>query len=189
MSYNIFYHASNISNLTKLLPLSTVRGSDEKVCYFTPVRAYALFYLRDMDINHVTCGVSDKGTVVYYEQFPNQVKTIYQGRNGYIYACKNDDSITMTPTNGVWAANKPVTIAAIEYIDDVYAEILKAENSGEVQIIHYESLSDEKKQEIVDMMRNSIIKNNFLTSSTPKARFYAQNFLQSWKEASIEKGE
>jgi hypothetical protein len=73
---DIFYHASNIKNLRELLPLSTMHGGGEKVCYVTPVRAYALFYLRDMEINHVTCWVSGEGVVGYEEQFPNQLKTI-----------------------------------------------------------------------------------------------------------------
>ncbi|MDR0287310.1 MAG: hypothetical protein LBI03_06380 [Clostridiales bacterium] len=69
----LFYHASNIENLSELLPLSTMRGTGEKVCFFTTTRAYAFFYLRDMDINYVTCGVHDNGIVIYEEQFPNQL--------------------------------------------------------------------------------------------------------------------
>ena len=69
----IYYHASNIGNLTEIKPLSKLHGSGEAVAYFTPIRAYALFYLRDMEINHVTCGVNKDGVVVYHEQFPNQL--------------------------------------------------------------------------------------------------------------------
>ena len=180
---DLFYHASNIGNLTELLPLSTVRMSGEKVCYFTSVRAYALFYFHDMEINHVTCGVSDAGIVIYHEQFPKQLETIYHGRSGYLYACENDDNMSIAHTNGIWAANKPVTVKTSEFVEDVYAEILKAEQSGEVQVIRYDSLSEEKKREIVDIMKNSIIRNNYLAVDTPKARFYAENFPQSWKDA------
>ena len=70
-----------------------------------------------------------------------------------------------------------------EYIADVYAEILNAEARGEVQIIRYESLSDEKKQEIIVMMENYIIKHGFLNSSSPKAEFMKMNFPQSWINA------
>ena len=185
MCNTYFYHASNLGSLKELLPLSTVRGSDEKVCFFTPVRAYALFYLRDMEINHVTCGVSDSGITIYHEQFPDQLTKIYRGRSGYLYVCKNNTNFAIMHTNGVWAATQPMIAEFVEYIDDVYIEILKAEESGYVQVIRYESLCEEKKLEINDMMKNYIIKNGLLTADTPKARFFAENFSQSWQEAKI----
>ena len=183
---DLFYHASNVGDLKELLPLSTAHGSGDKVCYFTPVRAYALFYLRDMVINHVTCGVSESGVTVYNEQFPDQLKTIYQGRSGYLYTCENDGGIITAHTNGVWAARQPIKVANTEFITDVYAEILKAERSGEIQVIRYESLSDEKKQEITLMMRDNIIKNDWLQSDSLKARFFKDNFPQSWELAEKE---
>ena len=86
---DILYHASNIGNLTEIKPLSKLHASGETVAYFTPIRAYALFYLRDMEINHVTCSVNKDDVVVYHEQFSNQLKTLYQGRSGYLYICEN----------------------------------------------------------------------------------------------------
>ncbi len=55
------------------------------VVYFTPNRAYALFYIRDREINWVTCGVKEDGVIRYDERFPDQLKTIYQGVSGYVY--------------------------------------------------------------------------------------------------------
>ena len=115
--HKIFYHASNSGNLTELLPLSTLHGSNEKVCYITPLRAYALFYLRDMSINHVTCGVSKDGIVVYEEQFPNQLEKIYQGRSGYLYTCENGSQITAGHTKGVWVLRQPTKISTTEHIN------------------------------------------------------------------------
>ena len=176
---DLFYHASNVGELKELLPLSTAHGSGDKVCYFTPVRAYALFYLRDMEINHVTCGISESGVIVYNEQFPDQLKTIYQGRSGYLYTCENDGGIIAAHTNGVWAARQPIKVVNAEFIADVYAEILKAERSGEVSVVRYESLSDEKKREIIEMMKNYIVKNNLLKNDSRKARFFKDNFPKS----------
>lgn len=124
---DIFYHASNLGGLTVLLPLSATRGKKEPVCYFTPNREYALFYLRDMEINHVTCGVDAGGTVVYHEQFPKQLAEIYGNRSGYLYSCAGTDRIKKGHTGGVWVSTKPVAITGAEYIDDVYAAILEAE--------------------------------------------------------------
>ena len=185
MNPEFFYHASNIGNLTKILPLSDVRESENKACYFTSLKEYALFYLRDMEINHVTCGVSENGTIIYHEQFPNQLKVIYQRRGGYIYTCENNDNVITAHANGVWMANHPISVVAEEHIEDVYTEILKSEETGKIQIVRYELLSQEKKHEIVIMMKNYIIRNNLLFNDSAKARFWAENFPQSWKLAKI----
>lgn len=181
--YNYFYHASNLIGIKRLLPLSTLHNSEDKVCYLTPFRAYALFYIRDMTINHVTCGVSDNGIAIYHEQFPDQLRKMYQNRSGYLYTCENNDNIIKAHTNGVWAAYKPITVTSEEYIEEAYAEILKSESRGEVQVIRYESISDEKKREITIMMSNYISKNRLLFSNSPKACFFHENFPEAWEMA------
>lgn len=178
-----FYHASNIGGLNELLPLSKMHGDNAQICYFTPNRAYALFYLRDMEINHVTCGVDENGIVVYHEQFPNQLAVIYGNRCGYIYTCDDHSKIKLGHTGGVWVATEPIKVLQIEFIDNVYDEIIKAEQSGAVKVNHYEDLSDEKKAEIVEMMKQSILKNGLLFKDTEKSRFFKQYFPSSWKVA------
>ena len=186
--HKLFYHASSIGNLKELMPLSIQHGDDNKVCYFTPIRAYALFYLRDMDINHVTCGVSGDGIVTYFEEFPNQLKKIYQGRRGYLYVCENSTQITAGHAKGVWVAAQPVIFSSVEHVEDVYAEILKSENSGNVRVIRYESLSDEKKSEIVDKWKSIFIENKFYSDNKAKSRFFSENFPQAWEIAKAEAG-
>ncbi len=178
---DIFYHASNIGGLDELFPLSKMHSGQQSVCYFTPNREYALFYLRDMEVNHVTCGVDANGIPVYHEQFPEQLAKIYGKRSGYIYSCINTDLIKQGHTAGVWISTEPVKVTGVEYIDDVYAEILKAENRGVVRIIRYEDLTEKKKNEINEMMKNSILKNNRLHSTTAKSLFYKENFPAAWQ--------
>lgn len=179
----IFYHASNIGGLKNLLPLSIQHGGDEKVCYFTLFRAYALFYLRDIEINHITCSISNEGVTTYYEEFLNQLKVIYGGRSGYLYACENNTEITAGHTKGVWVAKQTVFPSSSEYIVDVYAEILKFEKKGEIRVIRYESLPDDKKAEIIEKWKGIIIKNNLFILNTQKSRFYAKSFPQAWELA------
>lgn len=180
----IFYHASSIPNLNEILPLSKMHGSGEKVCYFTPVRAYALFYLRDKETDHVTCGISNEGIVTYEEQFPNQLKTIYQNRSGCLYICENNGRISLGNKGGVWTSNKPVAISYAEIIKDVYAEILNAESDGNVAVIRYEQMSEHRKAEIAQMIKNYIINNHMTAMHSPKSRFFAENFPQAWEMAS-----
>jgi len=180
---DVFYHASNRGDLRQLLPLSTMHGSGEKVCYVTPNRVYALFYLRDMDINHVTCGVSGEGVVLYDEQFPHQLETIYQGRSGYLYACGDNSLVEAGHARGVWVLRQPAGIAAVDFVEDVYAEILQAEREGRVVVSRYDALSDEKKAQITKNAAEYILRSNFLTAESPKARFYAEHFPLAWELA------
>jgi len=181
----LFYHASNIGNLTKIKPLSKLHGSCEAVAYFTPIRAYALFYLRDMDINHVTCGVNKDGVIVYHEQFSNQLQTLYQDRSGYLYICENKN-MELAHTNGVWVARQSLVALRTEYVADVYAEILKDEESGATHVVRYDSLSDENKQEYVKMMKTVILKQGYLTNDSKKALFFKENFSEAWNIAENE---
>ncbi|MCL2363403.1 MAG: hypothetical protein FWC71_01930 [Defluviitaleaceae bacterium] len=176
----VYYHASNIYNLAEILPLSKLHGSEEQVAYFTPFRAYAIFYLRDMEINHVTCGVNQNGVVIYHEQFPDQLEILYCNRSGYLYICENRN-MELAHTNGVWVAYQPVIISRVDFVEDVYADILKAEQAGEVQIIRYNSLSDEKKQSYIDMMESEIANNGYIMSNSKKASFFKDNFPESWR--------
>ncbi|MDD2361842.1 MAG: hypothetical protein PHV32_10920 [Eubacteriales bacterium] len=182
----IFFHASNIGGLQEVQPLSKMHGGNEKVCFFAPSRVYALFYLRDMEINHVTCGVGKDGIPVYHEQFPSQLSKIYSGRSGYLYSCEKGDLIKQGHTAGVWIATEPVKIVESEYIDDVYAEIVKAELRGEARVIRYQDLTDGKKKEISEMIKNSILKNRLLYSVTAKSLFFKQNFPEAWQAAEAE---
>lgn len=183
---DIFYHASNIGNLEELLPLSKMHGGDKPVCYFTPNKEYALFYLRDMEINHVTCGVDQNGIPVYHEQFPGQLAKIYGERSGYIYSCINEGPIKQGHTGGVWIATEPVKVLGSEFIGDVYAEIIEAERRGEVRVIRYEDLTGEKKNEITEMMKRSILKNGYLYAVTAKSLFYRNSFPTAWQAAESE---
>lgn len=179
---NIFYHASN-KKLDELLPLSNNHGGDGTVCYFTSNRAYALFYIRDMNINHVTCGINEDGIPVYYEQFTQQLKVLYGGRSGYVYTVINNGEIVSGHTNGVWISTQPVKVTSASFIKNVYDEIITAESNGEIQIIRYENLSEEKKLHTIEMISNSIIKHKYISNDCAKSRFIRENFPEAWSMA------
>ena len=87
-----FYHGSIIPGITELGTNSLMHDESKTIIvYLTPNRAYVLFYIRDLEINHVTCGVTDEGFIRYDEQFPDQLEKIYKGVNGYLYHCNDID--------------------------------------------------------------------------------------------------
>lgn len=81
-----FYHGCSEGGIKVLTPRSASHdGSGRQVVFLTPNRAYALFYIRDRDINYVTCGVTDEGCIRYDERFSGQLETLYKGMSGYLY--------------------------------------------------------------------------------------------------------
>ena len=185
MSYDMFYHASDIKDLTEVLPLSKAKGSDENVCYFTHIKNYALVYLRDKEINHTSCDVTENEMLVFQEWFPGLLEKVYKGRSGYIYSCKNNGNITIAQNWRIWSSTQPVPVAEAEYIEDVYEEILKLVNSGEAQIVRYESYSDEEKRDIIVGVRDYALEKGWLNIDTPQTRFFAEHYPQAWEEAKI----
>ena len=171
----LFYHGTTVAGIKEL-------ASASNVVYLTPNKAYALFYIRDTDINWVTCGVTKNGIVQYDEQFPNQLPIVYNGISGYIYSCRENAAFEKSPTNDVWICKNPVSVDSAEYIHNVYDEIIKYEKSGDVNIIRYETLTDYKKLDIYDMMVHYIFKNNLLDSSSNQAEFIKKNFPDAWNE-------
>lgn len=178
----IFYHGSPIAGITELGTRSHTHDETKtSATYLTPNRAYALFYIRDLEINHVTCGVTAKGYIHYYEQFPDQLRKLYQGTSGYLYICKKESHFEKTNTRDVWVSKIPVAVERVEYLADVYNEILTCEKEGVVKVIRYETLTDENKQDIYEMMVHSIYKNNRTFKDTKKSAFYRDNFPEAWQ--------
>lgn len=180
----ILYHGSPVAGITYLGTLSRMHDETaSSAVYLTPNRAYAFFYIRDLEINYVTCGVTSEGYIRYNENFPGQLRTLYDGKSGFLYKCGSNDSFEKTSTSDVWVSKKPVCVRDCEEVRDTYAEILKCEADGLVKVVRYETLSDERKFEIYEMILHSIYKNNYTASTSKKAMFYKDNFPQEWNYA------
>ena len=83
------YHGSCTPGIMLLEARSRLHNTEEKVVYLTDNIPYALFYLWDEEHNgwsvkHVT-GWTKNDIAHYEEQFPDQLKTFYQGVSGYLY--------------------------------------------------------------------------------------------------------
>ncbi len=177
----IYYHGTT-EELTVLNAVSKDHAdAQNSVIYLTPNRAYALFYIRDREINWVTCGVKEDGVIRYDERFPDQLKTIYQGVSGYLYTCEDNGLFVASKTREIWICNQSVSITGREFISDVYDEILKCEKSGLVNIRRYETLPEDDKQDVFDMMVHLIFKNDWVNSISKKAVFFQKHFPEAWE--------
>lgn len=175
------YHGSPVGDINELGALSNAHNETKSpVVYLTPNRVYALFYIRDVEINYVTCGVTADGYIRYDEQFPEQLRVLYEGMCGYLYKCEIADDFEKTATRDVWVSQNPVPVEEVEFIPDVYKEILKCEAAGTVKVIRYETLSSEQKQQMVDMAVHYIYKHDLIESDSKKAAFFQRNFSEAW---------
>lgn len=178
----VLYHGNSVCGIEELNPCSAAHDDPTSpVVYLTPNRAYALFYIRDREINYVTCGVTAEGYIRYDERFPEQLETLYKGMSGYLYRCKDNGALEPTSTRGVWLSKKPVEIESCEFIPDVYSEILKYEKSGDVKVIRYETLSDGEKHEVYKMIVRSLYKSGLTNVRSKKSDFYRKHFPEAWE--------
>jgi len=168
-----YYHGTPIANLKTLMP------PPGGVIYLTNCRAYALFYIRDLEVNHVTCGVAEDGAVVYDEQFPGQLRTHYAGRCGWLYTCGVDG---LAPGSSSWivTADRSVTVASAQFIPDACEAILREVAAGAVRVKRWEDKTQAQKREITEMVAWVILRNGYLGAGTPKAYFYARSFPEAW---------
>lgn len=180
----IFYHGSPLAGITELGTRSVTHDQAKaSVVYLTPNRAYALFYIRDLDVNYVTCGVTADGFIRYDERFPEQLRTVYKGKSGYLYHCAVGDGLEETSTRDVWVSHSPVPVGYTEFIPDVYEEILKYEETGQVKVMRYETLTAEQKQDVRDMILHSVYKYISKKTISKKAAFYKEHFQAEWNYA------
>ena len=127
-----FYHGSVISGLDVILANAKSHVNGNSVAYFTTDRVYALVCCRSRQENFVTMGPDRNGIQHYYERFPDQLKTMYEGKEGFLY--QPISTATLTNTKGhTWESPVNVPVILAEHIPNVYAEILREEGIG---IVH-----------------------------------------------------
>jgi hypothetical protein len=153
----IFYHGSVIGGLDIILANAKSHADGSRVAYFTEDRVYALVCCRSREENFVTMGPKD-GIQHYYERFPDQLRVMYEGKEGFIYRPVSCDTLKHTKDH-TWESPADVPVVLHEHITDVYEEILREEKAGNVIIHHYEEIDpDEQKKRASDM--REYIKNN-----------------------------
>ncbi len=152
----LLYHASQIGNIKILEP--RVSNHNTPLIYFSAKRENVLVYLSNAiekyckETNFVhngkwhkwaSYGFEPDGTLRLDEYYPNAIKDTYKGVSGYIYyandICETENSINI---NNVVTASKSVPVIGVEFIEDAYAEILKAEKAGLIKIRRHEDMSD-----------------------------------------------
>lgn len=179
------YHASFVKDIKDVKPISNYL--DNKVSYFTDNYSYSLFYIWDnyktgINKKHVTAFIKD-GIVYYEEKFPNQLLEFYKGVSGYIYYACEDENKFFSKEEAIYYSLEEVKVKKYDYIADVYEKIKELENKGLIKILYYNSLSLDRKKQLINMTAHTIMKKNFFLENNDKRRFYEKYFKDAWSKA------
>jgi len=174
----MLYHATTIDGLDLLRAESHDRYGN-KVLFLTDNFLYSLFYIRDREINFVTCGVRESGIVHYDEKFPDQLKTLYSGMSGWVYVVETDAEHTNIP--GIYVLRNAVPIVEKIYIPDVYHAIQLEIRKGNVHLHNYEKATEIDRHYYHQGILRELVSDNILHPK--KAEFYRVHFPDAWEEA------
>ena len=172
------FHATTVHGLKYLNPNSRDRDGNS-VLYLTDNFPYSLFYIRDREIDFVTCGVREGGVVFYDEKFPNQLEVLYKGMSGWVYEVEAETE--PTKIRGIYAVRGNAAVTGVTYIPDALQAIQREIEKGSVYFLAYEALSDRQKamnhEGLVQLFRSGSV------VSSRKEAFLREHFPEAWEEA------
>ena len=172
------YHATTVPGLDVLKANSHDRDG-KPVLYLTDNFSYSLFYIRDREIDFVTCGVREGGIVHYDEKFPHQLETLYEGLSGYVYEVEAEAEATKI--KGIYVARGDLTVAGSIQIPDALRAIREEIGKGNVCFLRYESLTEEQKKLNFDGLVQWFASET--TMNPRKINFLREHFPEAWEEA------
>lgn len=170
----MLYHGSCIPGLRMIRANSKSHSTGKPVAYFSEDRCYALVCCRTRGENFVTMGVGADGRQHYLERFPDQLETLYKGRQGYSYVLDSADGMTRGKGHS-WESERDVPISQCEHIADVYSEILREEVQGNLVIHRYAELDPAKQKETANYIRDHLT-----DEGEEMAEFYRLHFSSLW---------
>lgn len=154
MQKTTFYHGSVIGGLDTILANSKSHADGSSVAYFTTDRVYALVCCRSRQENFVTMGPRD-GVQHYFERFPDQLKVLYNGKEGFLYRPISPTDLKNTKGH-TWESPVDVPVVLAEHIPNVYPEILREEAAGNVIVHRYAEIDPAEQKMHANYIRDHL---------------------------------
>lgn len=164
----MYYHASSVEGIKVLKPM--ISNHNKPLIYFSRKRENVLVYLsnavekfcKETGFYHngkwhkwASYGFDTDGILRIDEYYPNALEETYKGVSGYIYSasdiCVKENDINISD---VVVTEKPVTVDCVEFVENAYSEIIKAEKSGLIKIRRYEQLDENMLLWIENTIKN-----------------------------------
>ena len=170
----MLYHGTTIGGLNIIKANAKSHTSGKTVVYFTEDRCYALVCCRSRNENFVTMGLGRDGKQHYFERFPDQLRILYGGKRGYIYVIAMADGLINTKGH-TWESEIDIPVHQYEVVDNIYTEILKEEQTGNIVIHRYAEIDPiEQKQHA------NYIKEHIDDEGEEMRQFYLTHFSSLW---------
>ncbi len=146
-----------------------VSKSKDGYVYATTSRLVALTYIARVYPNTFT---TIDGQECFLEIVPNFFENSVKGRSGYLYTLEETNFKPVEQSNkcghaGAVRTAQDVKVKSVEYIEDIYSELLKYIKSGQLQIKKFDSLD---KNYIKNLLPKLIELNKTSTINIPTNR-------------------
>lgn len=180
----MLYHGSGTGGLETLMP--HISEHKKAMVHLAENIVLAAFYTVNVaggPYYYFPYGFDD-GVPVYNEYYPEGLADVYQGKRGYLYACKlNNDMLPATQIPGVFISARPVPVDSCMEIPDMYRYLLDFEKEGHLKIRRFESLTTGEKEQVKQMMRAEVQHHGLHgIPDHPYSRFIAARFPEAWQK-------
>ena len=169
------YHGSPTGGITVLDP----RFSDPRDphIYLTDCPALAVIYAHSpVEGGYFPYFFDKSGQLCYEEYFPNALD-LYKGFGGYVYTVEAEGLPQREKMPWAYKSAEPIPVTGCRHISDLYAEILRLGEAGEILITRYEELTEQKLAGIEGMLRREAEREDLRNHpERPYTRFYQEHF-------------
>ena len=106
----------------------------------TSLRAMALFYLiRNFEYAY---GYDRQGRLYFADPFPDALKKLYSGKQGWVYTCESGD-YEKTAIPNEYISRTPVRVTEAAFVPDAYAAFLEEERAGNILLYDYSRTAED----------------------------------------------
>lgn len=164
----MYYHASKTANIRVLEP--RISNHNTPLIYFSEKRENVLVYLsnaiekycKETGFSHsdkwhkwASYGFDSDGILRLDEYYPDAIRDTYEGVSGYIYCAeKIKENESSQNISYAFITSEKTKVSSVEFIEDAYAEIIKASEKGLIRIRKYEEMSDNMFRWIENTIRD-----------------------------------
>lgn len=185
-----YYHGTQIGGLKELIPFASPNSNLKEPCvYLSTNRQIALHYASDYKKLLFSSPMLNiqENVIIYQEMYSGALELSCKGVSGYIYHCVGE--YEMSENHGFKTcaiSHKPVPIESVEFIEDIYDEIMKYKEQGKFVYEKYEDLP-QYRHDIIRGHFMRTIKNIDLLNNPNHSHYelFQEKFPRYWKEAEI----
>lgn len=169
------YHGSATPGIMVLDP----RFSDPKDphIYLTDCPALAVIYAHNpVKGGYFPYFFDKEGQLCYEEYFPNALD-LYKGFGGYVYTAEAEGLPQRENMPWAYKSAAPIPVTGCRSIPDLYGELLRLEELGELRIIRFRDLTEQKLQGIYKMLHREAQRESLKDHPESEyAQFYQAHF-------------